>query len=95
MGRAALAVLIVDDRGVTVRNPFRTVSVAWNEIAGFELGRFKILGCVCLVRRLDGTLFPAFAIQGIAGQPRRRTSGAARRMVDELNHQLAEAARLV
>jgi hypothetical protein len=86
--RAALAVLIAVERGVTARNPFRTVTVAWSEIAAFELGRYKVLGCVCLIRRRDGTVVPTFAIQGITGQPRRRTSVKAKQAVDELNERL-------
>jgi PH (Pleckstrin Homology) domain-containing protein len=86
--RGALAVLIVTDQGVTVRNPFRTVSIAWDEVEAFELGRYKVLGCVCVVRRVDRTVVPAFAIQGITGQPRRRTSVLAKQTVDELNEQL-------
>lgn len=86
--RAALAVLIVTEHGVTVRNPFRTVSMPWDEVAAFELGRYKLLGCVCLVRRIDHTAVPAVAIQGITGRPRRRTSVLAQQTVNELNEQL-------
>jgi hypothetical protein len=88
VARGALAVLIVTDQGVTVRNPFRTVSIGWDEVAAFELGRYKVLGCVCLVRRVDRTVVPAFAIQGITGQARRRTSVLAKQTVGELNEQL-------
>ena len=84
-----MAAVIVTDRGVTIRNPFRTVAIAWGEIAAFELGRYKVLGCVCLIRCRDGTVVPAFAIQGITGQPRRRTSVVAKNTVDELNQWLS------
>jgi hypothetical protein len=90
VARGALAVLIITNRGVTVRNPFRTVSMAWDEIAAFELGRYKVLGCVCLIRHRDRTVVPAFAIQGITGQPRRRTSVMAKEAVDELNSRLRD-----
>ena len=83
-----MAALVVSDLGVIVRNPFRTVSIAWDEIEAFEIGRYKLLGCVCLIRRLDDTAVPAFAIQGITGQPRRRTSVTAHQTVDELNERL-------
>jgi hypothetical protein len=89
IARAAFAVLLVDDHGVMVRNPFRTITVASGEIVSFELGRYKVLGCVCLIRRRDGTAVPAFAIQGITGQPRRRTSVLAKRTVDDLNQWLS------
>jgi hypothetical protein len=86
--RAAMAALIVTNRGVTVRNPLRTVSIAVDEIAAFQLGRYKILGCVCLIRRVDGSVVPVFAVQGITGQPRRRTSVLAKETVDRLNEWL-------
>jgi hypothetical protein len=88
MARGALAVLVVTDRAVTVRNPFRTVSIAWGDIEAFELGRYAALGCVCLIRHVDRTVVPAFAVQGITGQPRRRTSVRAQQTVDELNERL-------
>lgn len=91
VARAAFAVLLVDDHGVMVRNPFRTVTVAWSEIAAFELGRYKVLGCVCVIRLRDGTVVPAFAIQGITGQSRRRTSVNAKNTVGELNQWLGRS----
>lgn len=66
-GRAVLAVLKVTSQGVMIRNPFRTTRIAWTEIAGFELGRYRLLGCVCTVRQHDGTVTPVFAIEGITG----------------------------
>jgi len=94
-GRAALSAMVVDGRGVRVRNPFRTVLLAWDQISGFEVGRYKILGCVCVINLRDGRVMPAFGVQGIAGQPRRRSSVAARVMVEELNERLAaEVGRL-
>ena len=87
--RGALAVLIVTDRGVKVRNPCRTVVIGWEEIEAFALGRYKILGCVCLIRCRSGRVLPAFGIQGITGQPHRMTSVFARQAVDELNQRLA------
>lgn len=93
IARAALAAVIVTDLGVTVRNPFRTFAIAWGEIVAFELGRYKILGRVCLIRCRDGKVLPAFAIQGITGQPQRRTSVIAKNMVDDLNQRRGRAGR--
>lgn len=83
--RAALTLLTADEDGVKVRNPFRTVAVPWREIRSFEVGRYKILGCVLLIQRTNGEVLPAFAVQGITGAPRRQTSIAARAVAKDLN----------
>jgi hypothetical protein len=87
-GRAAATALIVDNQGVTVRTLLRTVDIPWAGIARFEVGRYKILGCVLIIHRTDGSVLPVFAVQGITGQPRRRTSIMARATADELNERL-------
>jgi hypothetical protein len=86
--RAAATVLIVDDRGVTVRTLVRTVDIPWAGIATFDVGRYKIMGCVLIIHRTDGSVLPVFAVQGITGQPHRRTSVRARAAADELNERL-------
>jgi hypothetical protein len=86
--RGAAAILVVDDRSVTVRNLVRTVSIPWVGITAFEVGRYKILGCVLIIRRTDRSVLPVFAVQGITGQPRRRTSVAALAAAEELNERL-------
>lgn len=86
--RGVFAILMTDHKGVHVRNPFRTYLIGWADITAFELGRYKILGCVCLIHCTDGTVVPAFAVEGITGQPRRRTSIQAQTWVDELNLRL-------
>lgn len=86
--RAATTALIVDDQSVTVRTLLRTVNIPWADIATFAVGRYKILGCVLIIHRTDGSVLPVFAIQGITGQPRRRTSVRARAAADELNERL-------
>jgi hypothetical protein len=88
--RAATTALVVDEQGVTVRNVIRTVSVLWAEIERFEVGRYKILGCVLIVCQNSGDVLPVFAIQGITGQPNRRTSVSARRLAAELNKRLQQ-----
>jgi hypothetical protein len=89
--RGASTLLTADENGVKLRNPFRTVSVPWQEISSFEVGRYKILGCVLLIQRTNGEVLPAFAVQGITGAPRRKTSIAARAVAKELNERLARA----
>jgi hypothetical protein len=86
--RAATAKLTVDDVGATIRNPFRTVFLPWEVVAKIEMGRYKLLGDVLIFHRIDGQRFPVFAVEGITGQPRRRTSIRARAMTAELNERL-------
>ena len=90
--RAAATALIVDDQGVIVRTLLRTVNIPWAGIAKFEVGRYKILGCVLIIHRTDGSVLPVFAVQGITRQPRRQTSVAARAAADELNERLRRVA---
>lgn len=86
--RAAGAALVTDQDSVIVRNITRTVRLPWPEIASFYVGRYKMLGCVLIVRLTSGKSVPVFAVQGITGQPHRKTSVAARGMADELNKEL-------
>lgn len=86
---AALTALVVSDLGVIVRNPFRTVSIAGRD-RGVRNRTLQTARLLCRIRRLDQTIVPAFAIQGITGQPRRRTSVMAHQTVDELNERLRE-----
>lgn len=83
--RAAMAVLVADEHGVRVRNPFRTYSIPWREIEVFELGRYRLLGCQGLIRRSVGSTVPVLAISGATGQPRRKMSIDAQADVAELN----------
>jgi hypothetical protein len=83
-------VLITESTGIVVRNIFSTTHLSWGEIAGFRIGRYKLMGAVCLIEMRDGSSTYAFAIQvpNIArGRPETRES----RMVDELNAQLAQS----
>src|SRR5262249_54254178 len=89
--RATTAVLIVDHDRITVRGPLRTTHLAVADVEGFSLGRYKILGCVCLIHMRTGPRdVPVFAIEGVTGQPNRKTSIKAREMVDDLNRRYAE-----
>jgi hypothetical protein len=86
--RGAATILIVDDETVTVKNPVHTFRLAWAEIAAFDVGRYKILGCVLRIRRTNGDVVPVFAMQGITEQPRRRTSVEVHAAAEELNARL-------
>jgi hypothetical protein len=86
--RSMLASLVVEGRRIVVRGPLRTTTLRLDEVERFTLGRYKILGSVCQIHR-RGRIIPVFAIQGITGQPRRRSSIQAERAVEDLNRRLA------
>jgi hypothetical protein len=91
--RASFAFVLITTEGVKVRNPTQTYFVAWNDIAKIEIGRAGLLGCVCVIRKTDGSKKSAFGIQGITGQPRRTASIKAREMIAQLEqHRAATAA---
>ena len=91
MVRGVFASLEIHGDSLTVRGPLRTTRLSLSEVEGFSLGRYKILGCVCLVHRKGGSNIPVFAIQGITNQPRRRASVQARETVAELNARFQRA----
>jgi hypothetical protein len=82
--RAFLSVLVVDGEDVVVRGPLRTTKLRMDEIERFSLGRYKILGSVCLIHTREKVV-PVFAVEGITGQPRRRSSVQAAETVTALN----------
>jgi hypothetical protein len=93
--RGASTVLVADEGGVEVRNLTRNAKIPWRAIDHFEVGRYKLLGCVLLIRLGDGGRVPVFGVQGITGQPHRKTSVEARKIADELNSRLAQATGVV
>ena len=72
-----------------MRNITRRIKLPWQAIERFEIGRDKLLRCVLLIRLTDGQVVAAFAVQGITGQPHRKTSIEARAIAEELNDRLA------
>jgi len=81
-------VVIADKSGVAIRNRFSTRKLSWHDIAGFRLGRYKLLNDVCVVDLKDGSSTPALAIAvPKINQGQEVTSQS--RMVDELNALLA------
>ena len=92
--RLARAGVYVDDDGIRVLNPLRTVRMRWEDVLRFTLkprGGFPAVG---FVERIDGTEVQVWGIQARSG------TAAARRIPEELvsalNERLAgarEAAR--
>jgi hypothetical protein len=93
MVRAAASALLVRGEKFVVRGPLRTRTVDRSEVESFSLGRYKILGCVCLLHQKNGADDVAvfFAIQGITGQPNRHAGIGAREVVAELNARLVDS----
>lgn len=86
--RASLSALVVDEDGLRARNVFGTATLGWGEVSGFEMGRKGLLGCILLIHRKQGGDVAVFAVQGITGQPRRKSSLAAAEIAEELNRRL-------
>jgi hypothetical protein len=80
--------LVVDDSTIRIRGALRTRRMTWDDVAAFSLGRWRFLGCVLLVHRFEGAPVPVMAVEGITGDPTRRTSERAQAITDELNERL-------
>jgi hypothetical protein len=70
--------------GIAVTNFARRRRYRWNEIDGFQLGRWTVWSQVCLIRLTDGRVRPALAIA-----ESNWATGSAKRAVAELNRELA------
>lgn len=66
----------------------RTTTVSLGELEEFSLGRYQVLGSMCLAH-IGDSVIPVFAIQGITGRPERAASLHAEEMVDELNRKVS------
>jgi hypothetical protein len=74
--------------GIEIRNPLsRRVLIPWSEIRGFRIGRYRLLGAVCIVDLKGGTARHAFAIQ-VPNRALNRPDAKARLIIEELNSQL-------
>jgi hypothetical protein len=69
----------------------RTVTIGWQDIDGFSIGRWWFLGCVLLVHRPGTRPLPVVAVEGVTGAPNRQRSIQAQTISDELNARLARA----
>jgi len=79
--------LSISEGGVVIRNLFSTRVVPWSEIAGFRIGRYKLLGAVCLVDLKEGSSEHAWAIQ-IPNRASRSNETKEQRMIAQLNERL-------
>jgi hypothetical protein len=69
--RVARCGVLVDDDGVRIVNPIRTVQLHWSEVSSFE---FRAYGS-CLVRRVEGPPVGVVGIQQSASSARRKQAG--------------------
>lgn len=79
----ARVALVTDTEGVRIRNTVRTLTIPWDRIERFRIGRYKLLSAVCIIDLVDGESVHAFAIQS----PRIRTPAESKgqEQVDRLN----------
>jgi hypothetical protein len=72
----------VEDDGIRVINPIRTVRLTWSEIACFELRAYG----ACLIKRVRGTSIGIYGIQQTAWDARRgKKDTDEAKMIAELN----------
>jgi hypothetical protein len=84
---ARCGVTVRPDR-LTVRNPLRTTTLTWDEVAEFRLERWRLWPRIAVLQRTDSTLLPVVGIQ--APNPTYRPNDmSAQRLVDQLNAELA------
>lgn len=89
IGSFARAALVVHESGIEIRNPFgRATSIPWNDIAGFRIGRYRLLRAVCLVELVDGSLQHASALQIPNYYARRPADAREARTIAFLNEEL-------
>jgi hypothetical protein len=94
IGSFARAALVVDESGITIRNPFgHATSIPWREIAAFRIGRYKLLRAVCLVELVDGSLRHASALQIPNYYARRPTNTREAKTITFLNDELTRRSK--
>jgi hypothetical protein len=64
IGIGVRAAVIITETGILIRNPFaRSIDLSWDKIAHFRIGRYRLLGAVCIAELVDGSQVHAFAVQ--------------------------------
>jgi hypothetical protein len=64
--------VVTSNSGVRIRNPVGTIVLTWGEIAGFRIGRHRLLSAVCIVDLVNGEQQYAFGIQAAHASHGRR-----------------------
>jgi hypothetical protein len=86
--RAGFSSLTTTGDGIRVSNTFSSFALQWSDVERFEIGRWKLLPYVCLIRLKDGRTLHATGIQ----ESTRLGDGSAEDMVESLNAELARRA---
>jgi hypothetical protein len=89
--RGAACRVLATETGVEVRNLFGGFSLTWQEIEHFEIGRWGLLGAVCLIQTRGGRTLHAFAIQQ-NNAVENLSKHPVMQLVEELNNELASNA---
>jgi Bacterial PH domain len=74
-------------QGIVIRNLVSTTSIRWSQIRAFRIGRYRLLGAVCIVDLHDGSSRHAFGIQ-VPHYALNRPASNERVMVAHLNDRL-------
>jgi hypothetical protein len=85
MYRYAQSNMTAEETGISVNNPWSRFQLDWEDIARFEIGRWKLSSAICLIHEVGGRVRPAVGIVESSNFP----NGSAKCMVDELNKELA------
>lgn len=88
-GRLLWAGVFVSPNGLHIANVFGSFDLKWEDVEGFEMGRWKILPLTCLISLRDGRIKHAVGIEESARFPR----GDGVKMVEELNEELRQYSR--
>lgn len=84
----SLAAVFASADGVRVRNLYSGRKIPWREIKGFRIGRYRLLGAVCIIDLTDGSTQHAWGIQ-VPNRLVGKRDSREMRMIDELNAELA------
>jgi hypothetical protein len=87
--RVARSGVFLEDGGVGVLNPLRTVRIPWSQIRCFSLKRYKLFPLTGHVELKDGTSVHIFGIQAPHPLLRPRNQSA-QRIVEALNERLRQ-----
>jgi hypothetical protein len=86
--RRARARAVIQDTGLLVRNPYKTLLVPWADITELQLKQSGSREALCTAIRADGLEVPIWAI-GLDGQSTRADERRTKSLVDALNLELA------
>jgi hypothetical protein len=84
-GRLARCCAVLRDDGLLVRNPTRSILIAWSELSNFRIGRHGVWPRIGIVVRSDGSELAMWGIQDRGPALARPGKGPAAALIDTLN----------